>query len=131
MSLVKLIKTEVRKIPRLLQDLAISAELRRRVAVPHVPGQVTNYLETVYDIRIIYDQFTETELLSGFREDREGLPSQILGTDVKLLVFGDSGIPQPNDVIAVCTTQYRVMSNVKHIKAGSEIVLSIVQGRPI
>ena len=103
-----------------LGTLAIPAILLKRNPLVHTPGQATTYNTQSHSIKVVLTSFDQKEI----EADREK------ASDVKIIVFHDQAIPQPNDTITAIGLQFRVMRS-QPTYAGSEIAFSTVQGRPL
>ena len=91
-----------------------------------MPGSSPTYPETLTDIKVVPDKFKSNEI--------DG--SRILVSDLKWIVFPETGapVPQPNDIIRIESSQdsrvgdYRVVMN-DTIYAGDTLALSQLQVR--
>ena len=119
--LVKQLQNAITSLETSLDDLAYSAEFIKRIKDPYTPGQSITYTETSYTLKVVIIGYDQSEI------DGDRIQAQ----DAKIIVFNSSSvIPEPNDTITVNAIQYRVIRN-QPLYAGSEIILSIVQARPL
>lgn len=129
MSLVAAVKKGVTQARKALGDLVIDSVIHKRLVQAHVPGQPTTYDDVEYDCGVVITSFGTNRTASGF-DFREMGDEPIQSIDKFLILFHDvSVIPQPNDVVDVGDSKYRLIM-VKPSTVGSEIVLSMAHARP-
>ena len=104
-----------------IENLAFSAVHVQRGAAVQVPGSATTYPEVTTDVKVVSVMWDYKEI------DGE----RVLATDLKWLVFPETGrpVPKPNDVFRVGSSEYRVINNSK-IMAGDTLALSQLHVRP-
>lgn len=116
------VKSAIKRAKLAIDDLAYDSFLVKRTASTYVPGQSISYTEVKTTVKVVIWNY----------DHREVDLQNIQVNDAKLIIFNESqsDIPEPNDTIVVRNIVYRVIKN-QPIYAGSEIVLCIVQARPL
>lgn len=113
------VATAVNQIKVALGSLVIDIELVKRVKTGYVPGSPISYtLATT----------TEKAVISAFTL-KQHTDLQIPKTDLKILFFPNSAVPEINDLLNINSQEYQIIS-VKSTYAGSRIVLYNLQVRP-
>jgi hypothetical protein len=106
-----------------VQDLAVAAQLVKRGAPIHVPGNAPTYTETTYPIMVVLVSFKTKEI----DNDR------IRASDRSGLIFPEVGqpVPEPNDLLRGANgMEYRILYNDK-VMAGDTVALSQVHLRQL
>lgn len=116
------VKSAIKRAKLAIDDLAYDSFLVKRTASTYVPGQSISYTEVKTAVKVVIWNY----------DHREVDLQNIQVNDAKLIIFNESqsDIPEPNDTIVVRNIVYRVIKN-QPIYAGSEIILCIVQARPL
>lgn len=116
------VKSAIKRAKLAIDDLAYDSFLVKRTASTYVPGQSISYTGVKTTVKVVIWNY----------DHREVDLQNIQVNDAKLIIFNESqsDIPEPNDTIVVRNIVYRVIKN-QPIYAGSEIVLCIVQARPL
>lgn len=119
MALAKQIVGSITSALAALQDIAVTSQLIRRVAKPHVPGQPQAYTSTSYEIKYVPGTYTHKEI--------DG--TNVRTSDVRLTMFPFSATPAVNDLIMLGGIQYRIVTFVP-VFVGELIATYDVQVRP-
>lgn len=122
MSLQSVIHNAVAQTQKALGDLVLEAELIRGQDLPYQPGKIVVSDPVPYTVHVVKSEFTLKEI----DNDR------ILASDCQMIIFhGTSIIPKPNDLVKIPNDASFRLVKLLSVHAGSEIVLSVAQARPV
>lgn len=119
MALQAQILSAVQAAKKAFGDLLIETTLTRRSQTVYEPGKTNVPQEDTYTAHLAIVNYDQKEI--------DGDRTRV--SDLKLIIFHSTAIPQQNDLIKINNVDHRIVHN-NPIYVGSEIAVSIAQARP-